>query len=164
MYELLYIIPANFTEEEIVPIKDKIKKFIKDIEGNISHEKNLGLQKLAYPIRQVHRGYYILLHFDLDKEKLSKLNRDLLLTAEVLRHQIVKIPKGEWKVKKRKERPSPPAGRKEIRIERKTIAKPEEEKKEEKGEEKGEEKEKEKPKAKVDLKELEDKIDKILKI
>lgn len=141
MYELLYIIPQNFTEKETGPIKDKVKKFIKDLEGEINKEEDSGLQRLAYSIRQVHRGYYILLHFDLDKEKLTNLNRDLSLTSEVLRYQIIKIPKGEWKVEKKKERTV-----REIRVE-----------------EKREEKE-ERPKKKVDLEELEKKIDKILKI
>jgi len=88
-YEILYLVPANYTEEELVPIKEKVKDLIKKCEGQITFEDSFGKKKLAYPIKKNHQGYYLLYEFDLDGSRLKELNRSLGLTNEVLRHIIV---------------------------------------------------------------------------
>lgn len=154
MYELIYIVPAPYTEKDVERISQKIKKIISDSGGIITHEKNLGSKKLSYPIKTVHRGFYLLVHFKTDAVKLPELNQKLKLTSEILRYMIttaiVVKPRREIKIVRRKEKPA------DI-FEEKII-------KEEAIEEKKEEKKKpEKPK-KVDLKKLGDKIDELLKI
>lgn len=88
-YELLYIIPNKFTDEEIKPITEKINGLIKSAGGTISREEVLGKKKLAFPIKQFYHGYYILNYFNAEPKALNKLNKDLKLTDEVLRHIIV---------------------------------------------------------------------------
>jgi len=89
-YELLYLVAANYTEEELLPIKEKVKDLIKKFEGEITLEDSFGKKKLAYPIKKNHQGYYLLYELDLDGENLEKLKKELKLTNEVLRHIIVK--------------------------------------------------------------------------
>jgi len=89
-YELLYLVGANYTEEELTPIKEKIKELIKKIAGEITLEDNLGKKKLAYPISGNYQGYYLLYEFNLAGEKLKELNKNLKLTNEILRHIVVK--------------------------------------------------------------------------
>lgn len=89
-YELLYLVTANYTEEELVPIKEKIKKIIEKSSGQITAEDSLGKKKLAYPIKSNHQGYYLIYEFDLDGDNLKELERNLKLTNELLRHVIVK--------------------------------------------------------------------------
>jgi len=88
-YELLYLVPATYTEEELVPIKEKIKDLIKKFAGEIKTEDSLGKKKLAYPIKGNHQGYYLLYEFDLDGKNLLELEKNLKLTNEILRHIIV---------------------------------------------------------------------------
>jgi len=88
-YELLYIVSANYTEDELSPIKDKVKETVKKNGGEISTEENLGKKKLAYPIKKIRNGYYLLVEFNLDPAGLKKLNTDLRMASEVLRHMIV---------------------------------------------------------------------------
>ena len=89
-YELLYLVAANYTEEELVPIKEKVKKLVEKFEGEITMEDSLGKKKLAYPIKDTHQGYYLLYEIDLDGEKLKDLDQELKLTNEVMRHIIVR--------------------------------------------------------------------------
>ena len=89
-YELLYIVPANYTEDELGPLKETVKTLITKAGGTITLEDNLGKKKLVYPIKKAHNGYYLLYEFDLDGKALLKLNTDLKLTSEILRHLIVK--------------------------------------------------------------------------
>ena len=89
-YEMLYIIPNKFTEDEAVKINEKVKKIIKDKEGNITFSEEWGKKRLAYPIEHFNHGYYNLVEFDLDKEKFNLLDKALRMTNEVLRFQIIK--------------------------------------------------------------------------
>ena len=92
-YELVYIVPNQYTDEEVETISDKVKKIISENGGTITIEDSLGKKKLAYPIKQVHQGTYLLLELDLETESLEKIKKTLGLTAEVLRFQIVKKKK-----------------------------------------------------------------------
>lgn len=89
-YELLFIIPNKFTEGEANSIIEKIKKIITSEEGNITFTEFWGKKKLAYPIKQNSYGYYSLIEFDLPGDNLAKVNRTLRMSNEVIRHQIVK--------------------------------------------------------------------------
>ncbi|NUM25970.1 MAG: 30S ribosomal protein S6 [Candidatus Buchananbacteria bacterium] len=89
-YELLYLVAANYTEEELEPIKQKVADEIKKFGGQITLEESLGKKKLAYPISKNHQGYYLLYEFDLEGSKLKDLSRNLKLSSELLRHIIVK--------------------------------------------------------------------------
>lgn len=101
MYELLYIVPTPFTEKDLPDIAKKIKTVIEETGGKIIKEKNLGNKKLAYPIKQVYRGFYILVNFRIDSNKIIELNKKLGLTTEVLRHLITKQLKKNVKEKKK---------------------------------------------------------------
>jgi len=89
-YELLYLLPATYTEDELNPIKEEVLGYIKKYEGQITFEDNFGKKKLAYPVAKNHQGYYLISEFDLDGAKLKDLEKDIKLTNEVLRHMIVK--------------------------------------------------------------------------
>ncbi|MCD6528159.1 30S ribosomal protein S6 [bacterium] len=101
-YELLYIIPGNFSEEELKPVIENIKKIINELGGKIIQEKNLGKRKLAYPIKHIFQGYYIVNVFNSEPENIKKIDQKIKPLPEVLRHLITKIK--EVKVKEVKKR------------------------------------------------------------
>lgn len=143
-YELLYIISNKYTEDEIKPIIEKVKKIINNRGGKITLTDEWGKKRLAYPIKNFGYAYYVLVEFDLEGKKLKDIDWDLRMMNEVMRHQIViKKIKTEEEIKKEEE-----------------ISKKIADKKVEK--EKVEEKVEEKKKEKVDLDELDEKLDKIL--
>ncbi len=88
-YELLYLVPATYTEEELAPIKEKVKDLIVKFKGEVTFEDIIGKKKLAYPVAKNSQGYYLLYEFYLPGENLADLNRALKLTKEILRHMIV---------------------------------------------------------------------------
>jgi len=101
-YEMLYIIPAPYTEKDVPSIREKVKKLIKDFGGEILKEENLGLKVLAYQIKKVQQGFYILLCFNLPRSQVQPLSQKLQLRKDVLRFLITK--KEESKAKPRKKR------------------------------------------------------------
>ncbi|OQA36780.1 MAG: 30S ribosomal protein S6 [Parcubacteria group bacterium ADurb.Bin326] len=89
-YELLYIIPNQYTEDEAKGIKEKIDGVIKSHGGVIGYENLMGKRKLAYPIDKIAHGYYILTEFELeDGTKLKEINDFLRLDKEILRAQVI---------------------------------------------------------------------------
>lgn len=88
-YELLYLISGNLTEEEVLPIKEKVKEMVKKYGAEITAEDSLGKKKLAYPINKLFQGYYLIYEFDLEGSQLKSLDKDLRMANEVLRHVIV---------------------------------------------------------------------------
>lgn len=150
-YELLFIAPNKFTETEAEAVTKKVEQIIANSKGEITYRENWGKRKFAYPIKTYSHGYYTLLEFDLAGEKLAEFDRFLQLSDDILRHQIVKK-----KVK------SADQVEKEKKISEKIAAKKEAKAKEEKIAEEKQEKAEKEDQGKVDLKDLDEKLDNIL--
>lgn len=91
-YELLYIVPGQYTDEEVQGIMKRLAALLAKYGGTITREENLGKIKLAYPIKKARHGSYVLVHFQADG--LSGLERELRMDEQVLRHQIILLPPG----------------------------------------------------------------------
>jgi len=88
-YEILFIIPNKFTEDESKTVMDMVEKTITDNGGQITLSEYWGKKRLAYEIKHNTYGYYGLFEFDVAGELLAKIDQTLRLSADVLRHQIV---------------------------------------------------------------------------
>jgi small subunit ribosomal protein S6 len=87
-YEIVYLLSSELEEKKIESLKSEIKKIIEKNEGKISQEKELGKRKLAYKIGPNYYALYCFLTFEVEKEKVKFLNRDLGLLPDILRFLI----------------------------------------------------------------------------
>lgn len=87
---MVYIIPARYTEEELLPIQNEVREFIAKGGGKIFFEDNLGKKRFAYPIKKINQGYYLLSQFSMEPDKIQKLDSNMRLSEQILRHIIVK--------------------------------------------------------------------------
>jgi small subunit ribosomal protein S6 len=62
-YETVFIATPVLSENQMKEAVQKFKKIITDSEGEIIHEENWGLKKLAYPIQKKSTGFYYLIEF-----------------------------------------------------------------------------------------------------
>jgi len=88
-YELLYLISNQFSEDELKPIMEKINALITNQQGKITQSVSLGKKRLAYPIKGFRFGYYILVEFDMPGVNLINISHSLRLMSEILRQQVV---------------------------------------------------------------------------
>ena len=88
-YEILFIIPNKYTDDEARQVYERVEKIIADNGGQITMREYWGKKRLAYEIKQNAFGYYGLFEFDLEGENLATVDSALRLSTEVLRHQIV---------------------------------------------------------------------------
>jgi small subunit ribosomal protein S6 len=117
IYEELFILRPDITEEEITPVIDQIRTVLTNAGGTIDKEERWGVRKLAYRVEKRNEGFYILLQFTADPAAVKEVERRLRVNDAVLKYMTVRIDdKMKWLEKRRKER--------EKRAARKPIATP----------------------------------------
>lgn len=89
-YELLCLFSNKFSETEVEPIRKRIGKLITDADGQITSEEYWGKRKLAYDIDGFRHGYYHLIEFNLEGNKLADITNRLRLASDILRHQVIR--------------------------------------------------------------------------
>ena len=88
-YEILFILPNKFTDDESKKVAEKVGQVIIENGGQITHTEYWGKKKMAYEIKHNAYGYYGLFEFDLEGNMLAIVDKNLRLSNDVLRHQIV---------------------------------------------------------------------------
>ncbi len=89
-YELLYIIPATFTDDEIGTVEGNVKALLEKNGASIIKTDRLGKLRFAYPIKNVRHGHYVLVRLNADTQALGAIDMALRISPEVLRHLLVR--------------------------------------------------------------------------
>ncbi len=93
-YEMLYIIPATKTDDEVALVKDEVSKLVEKYGQECSRDEALGKLKMAYPIKAVRYGHYVLVCFACEPDTVKALDEELRHLNSVLRHTITKMEEG----------------------------------------------------------------------
>ena len=86
-YELLVILPGTLDEKEAEKRIQEIVTLTKEQTEN-AELSTLGKNRLAYPVKQIRYGYFYVIIFTTDNEKLKNLQNKLSLLRDVLRAEI----------------------------------------------------------------------------
>jgi small subunit ribosomal protein S6 len=62
------------SDEAVPKITEGLRKSIEDLGGTEVIEINLGKKKLAYPIKRTRNGYYVVVNFTIDPNKINELD------------------------------------------------------------------------------------------
>ncbi|MFZ2804494.1 MAG: 30S ribosomal protein S6 [Patescibacteria group bacterium] len=89
-YELLYIIPATFTDEDVGRIEANVKALLEKHGATVDSMTRLGKFRFAYPIKNVRHGHYVMVRFTSEGASLAKIEGELRISPEVLRHLTLK--------------------------------------------------------------------------
>lgn len=103
-YETVFIATPVLSENQMKEAVQKFKKIITDNEGEIIHEENWGLKKLAYPIQKKSTGFYYLIEFKGPGELVDKLEVQYRRDERIIRFLTFRMDKYaiEYAEKKRK--------------------------------------------------------------
>lgn len=93
-YEAMYIVHPDIVGEARSAVIEKFSKIVEDQGGRIVKVDEWGERKLAYPIRKITRGSYVLMFFEADPASISELERRFRLDDNVIRFQTMLLPKG----------------------------------------------------------------------
>ncbi len=103
-YETVFICTPVLSEPQV---KETVKKFRDIITGNggeMIHEEDWGMKKLAYPIQKKSTGFYHLFEFKAEPEFVSKLETEMRRDERTIRFMTVKLDKyaAEYSEKRRR--------------------------------------------------------------
>lgn len=113
IYEELFIVRPNATDEEINPLLDQLKQVIAAGGGAVNKEERWGVRKLAYKVKKQTEGNYILLEFTADQPgTVKEIERRLRVSEIVLKFLTVRIDEKLKRVEKRKKAREKRAARK----------------------------------------------------
>ena len=107
-YETVFIATPVLSETQMKETVQKFKKVIADNQGEIIHEENWGLKKLAYPIQKKSTGFYYLLEFKGPGDIVEKLEIQYRRDERIIRFLTFKMEKSavEYAEKKRRQKES----------------------------------------------------------
>lgn len=89
-YELMYIVPTSFTDEEVGAVEGTVGGMLEKANATVVKTVRLGKFRLAYPIRHERHGHYVLVRFKAEASAIAGLNEVLRLSPDkVLRHMIL---------------------------------------------------------------------------
>lgn len=92
-YELVVVLSPILNQDQASDVWGRIKDFISNRKGDITHEEKWGTRRLAYPIRkgsyQFLEGNYHLTRFSTEQSFNKELNTFLRLDEQVLRSLVV---------------------------------------------------------------------------
>lgn len=88
-YELLYIVPTQYTDAEVGEIQGRVQAQLEKLGAKILRNEMIGKIRLAYIIKKARHGSYVLVHFDAEPSVIKDFNRSLELNDEIIRHTLL---------------------------------------------------------------------------
>jgi len=107
-YETVFIATPVLSENQMKEAVQKFKKVITENDGEIVHEENWGLKKLAYPIQKKSTGFYYLIEFRGTGDLIEKLEVQYRRDERIIRFLTFRMEKHavEYAEKKRRQKES----------------------------------------------------------
>lgn len=88
-YESVVIINPNLEAESIKTLVEKFSELINS-NGTVNSVEELGKKRLAYEIKKLNEGYYVVIKFEAKPELIIELERVYRITDEVMKFIVVK--------------------------------------------------------------------------
>jgi len=90
-YELIYILPAETTEQQVAELQEQVAAVVSRMTGQIEKTENWGRRRLAYEIAHQKEGVYVLQTINGSGELMKELDRRLRVMDLVIRHMVVRV-------------------------------------------------------------------------
>lgn len=102
-YETVFIATPVLSEAQFKDVVNKFRGVITENGGEIVHEEDWGLRKLAYPIQKKSTGFYHLIEFKAPGELIEKLETQYRRDERIIRFLTFRMDKYsvEYSEKKR---------------------------------------------------------------
>ena len=112
IYEELFIVRPDATDEELDPLIEQVKHVITQAGGTLDKTEKWGVRKLAYRVLKQKEAQYILLQFTAKPETVKEIERRLRVADLVMKYITVRIDEKLKRIEKRKKAREKRAARK----------------------------------------------------
>ena len=91
-YEILYIVRPELDDEQLQAAIATVDKLIESLGGATQKTDVWGRRRLAYEVRHLREGQYVLTDFQIDPARVPELEGTLKISDTVFRHLVVRKP------------------------------------------------------------------------
>ena len=102
IYENLFIVKPDATEEEIDSLIEQMSKNITTAGGTVDKVEKWGKRRLAYRVEKQREGYYVLLTFTAEASTVREFERRMLVQDAIIKFLTVRIDETLKRIEKRK--------------------------------------------------------------
>ena len=88
-YESIIIVDTKVDEAGLKALEEKYTKMINE-HGKVESVENMGLKKLAYPVKKNEEATYLLFNFEAEPDYIVELERNYRITDEIIKFIVVK--------------------------------------------------------------------------
>jgi len=88
-YELIFIVHPDLDETAFNEVVERVKSWITEDGGEVSKIDLCGKRRLAYPIRKLNEGQYILMDTQMNPSFGAQLEHNLRFLEPVLRFSLI---------------------------------------------------------------------------
>jgi len=85
-YETVFIATPVLSDSQVKEAVKKYRDFITENQGEIVHEEDWGMRKLAYPIQKKSTGFYHLIEFKAEPTLIEKLEVQYRRDERIIRY------------------------------------------------------------------------------
>lgn len=124
VYEELFIVQPDATDELVDPIIEQLKGVITQSGGTLDKTEKWGVRRLAYRVLKFSEGQYILLQFSAKPETVKEIERRLRVNDLVIKFLTVRIDEKLKRIEKRRKQREKRAARKPPKPESPAVAAP----------------------------------------
>ena len=90
-YECMFILKPDMEEEAIQQALDRYTSIVTDGQGEMVSVDKWGKRRLAYEIKDLFDGYYVLMNFKSEPAVVNELDRVMKISDDMLRFMIINI-------------------------------------------------------------------------
>ncbi len=90
-YEVTYILRPTLEDSEVEARSSAVAQILRDRGGDVTNVERLGKKRLAYEIKELREGHYVVMQFKSDPPASKELERQLKLHEDVLRALLVRV-------------------------------------------------------------------------
>lgn len=102
IYENLFIVKPDATEEEVDSLVEQMSKTVTAAGGTVDKVEKWGKRRLAYRVEKNREGQYVLLQFTAEAPTVHEFERRLRVQDSVIKYLTVRIDETLKRVEKRK--------------------------------------------------------------
>jgi len=113
-YELVYILPAETTEQQVAELHEQVAAVVSRMNGQIEKTENWGRRRLAYEIGRHKEGTYVLELINGSGELMKEIDRRLKVSDLVIRRLVVRIDEVQEVVERTRSKRSAASRRRRI--------------------------------------------------
>jgi len=91
VYEVMYIGTPEASADDIVKLNGAIEEMIAKEGGKVVKTDNMGLRRMAYPIKKKSEGHYVLFEIEDSGKIIAELERRMRVNDTIMRYITVRV-------------------------------------------------------------------------